>query len=202
MALVSGNSFGMSHWSDYKVIAPNNPKVSPVQKCLVCGKYFVESEQPYSFGKTHSSNRGELSYEEWKDAYNQFANDESVDNVVLSHVMFWLIQAYNDYYFRPDYRTFPNPPVDPQEEAFITNIIYRFIEIADKNEVPLALIAEFYREAGDMEKSLQVLSSINLVELNKMDFSICAGVKKRICTGNRRVFHLFCIDNPEWENKD
>lgn len=194
MTLASGNSIGAMHWSDYKVIAPNMPKVSPVQKCLECGKYYLESNQPFSWGKKFSFEQGELTYMEWKEAYNQFANDGSISKKDLTSVMFWLIQAYNDYYHRPNYMLFPSPTVDPKEEAFITNIIYKFIDVTDWSKEPLVLKAELYREAGDMEKSLQVLSCIPIEGLNDAELYICAGIKRKIKTGNKKVFNLYSLD--------
>lgn len=136
---------------------------------------------------------------EWKEAYGQFVNDESFSKKDLTNVMFWLIQAYNDYYHRPNYRLFPSPAIDSKEEAFITNIIHKFIDVADWSKVPIVLKAELYREAGDMEKSLQVLSCIQVEELSNTELCICAGIKRRIKTGNKRVFNVYSLDLLDYE---
>lgn len=82
---------------------------------------------------------------------------------------------------------------------FITNIIHKFIDVADWSKVPIVLKAELYREVGDMEKSMQVLSCIQVEELSNTELCICAGIKRRIKTGNKKVFNVYSLDLLDYE---
>ena len=150
MTIISGNTFGAEYWSDNKRIAPMLPQASPVQKCPHCGKYYLKSKQQSVDGDNYSGDLGELNYPEWKEAYCQFASEKTIpvqhpcteitDNDFLN-IRYWLIQAYNDYYYR-------NKKAAPSQEeyAFFCDVVKEFIDVFDWSQMkPLLLKAEFYR---------------------------------------------------------
>ena len=76
MSLMSGNTFGARLWSDKKQDAPMCPEVSWVQKCPHCGKYYILSRKEFVSSKTTmSSDLGELSLQEAKEALAQLIAD-------------------------------------------------------------------------------------------------------------------------------
>lgn len=186
MTLISGNTFGASMWSDCKMIAPMLPEVSPVQKCPNCGKYYLEHKQPFENGDDYSFAKGEMTYQEWKEAYNQFLEEQEIDKTEFFMVRLWLIQAYNDCYYRKNQEA-----VNTQEEDFIAGIIKEFVEFHDGDDGLKPLIkAEFYREAGDMQRCAELLSEINSEELQGNEIAVYMGVKERMEAGDRSVFKL------------
>lgn len=128
LSLTSGNTIGSTQWSDGKMVAPMLPSVSPVQKCPHCGKYYLHYKQEGESGTRPSDEGGDLSYREWKEAYQQFSANTSdekndndglfrrivqkikvrkVDNTLDDHdwsvILRGLIYAYNDCHYRgPD----------------------------------------------------------------------------------------------------
>ena len=153
-----------------------------------------------------------MTYHEWKEAYFQFLNEkgvvkgnnrlvQAINNLIaiecypedLVEIRFWLIQSYNDCYYRHDsqYIGHDNKELDPEEESFIAGIINEFIELHDWSEGPDSLLkAELYREAGDMQKSLKVLSQINLEKFGNGELKVYCGIKERIKAGDKRVFKI------------
>lgn len=73
--LISGNTFDSELWSDTKLIAEMLPQVSPVHKCNRCGKYYFYRKRICGESKDWRSEKGQLSYHEWKEAYYQIQND-------------------------------------------------------------------------------------------------------------------------------
>ena len=98
--LVSGNTYGQTVWSDNKVFAPMLSRVSFVQKCSSCGAYYLLSRQKTKYSNDFSSNLGELSYEEMKEAWTALKTlDNLTENERLAMLMM-LLWAYNDKYNR------------------------------------------------------------------------------------------------------
>lgn len=212
LAIESGNAIDAEFWSDGKMIAPMLPQVSPVQKCLRCGKYYLEYRCFSRSGLGQSWEKGEMIYHEWKEAYSQFLNEkgvakgknrlvQAINNLFaieinpedMAEIRLWLIQSYNDCYYRHDsqYIEHEIEELDPEEESFIAGIINEFIELHDWSEGPDSLLkAELYREAGDMQKSLKVLSQINLEKFGNGELKVYCGIKERIKAGDKRVFKI------------
>ena len=212
LAIESGNAIDAEFWSDGKMIAPMLPKVSPVQKCQRCGKYYLEYRCFSRSGLGKSWEKGEMTYYEWKEAYSQFLSEKGVakgkNRLVqayndfssikcnpedLVNIRYWLIQSYNDCYYRHDsqYIGHETKELDPEEESFIAGIINEFIELYDWSERSDSLLkAELYREAGDMQKSSEVLSQINPEELENGELKVYCGIKERIKAGDKRVFKI------------
>lgn len=183
MTLLSGNTFGARFWSDGKMMASRLPEVSIVQKCPKCGKYYLRVGQPDEYGEAVSFELGTLTYQEWKEAYSQFAKDgEHAD--VMECLKLFLIHAYNDY-FRGGITSFP-----AQDDNFIVGIIKEYIDLKDWSKTTPLLKAELYREANEMEKCAEVLSEIEQKSLNYYEGKTFMAIKERMERGDRRVFEL------------
>ena len=184
MSLMSGNTFGARFWSDGKRIAPMLPNISPVQRCLDCGKYYLLYQQEFELGTGHSFETGDLEYHEWKEAFAQFS-EEGLKKSDMANVMLGLIQAYNDYCYRDRDSHEPSE----EETLFITSIIGEFIRMYNwrKVEVPL-LKAELYREMGEMKKCARVLSSLEDKPMKDLEKALFNGIKERMEKGDRTVF--------------
>ena len=196
MTLMSGNTFGAEYWSDNKEIAPMLPKVSPVQKCPHCGKYYLKHKQDTEEGDDYTFDLGTLSYPEWKEAYSQFTCQHAqkvkdkhteITDDDLNDMEFLLIQAYNDYYHR-------NKVAEPSEKEYIFFcwILNRFIEGYDWSSIEAPLLkAEFYREANEMKKCAEVLRAIPYDMLEDYEKGIYDGIKDRMEKNDIIVFQLF-----------
>ncbi len=195
MSLVSGNTFGAEYWSDNKQIAPMLPSTSPVQKCPNCGKYYMEYKQIKERGHEYSFDLGELSYSEWKEAYQQLvsqheikANNKYVDitDDDIQTINFFFIHAFNDHF----HRKMETEPSN-EEYAFFCKVVNDFIDgfYWPEDKVPL-LKAEFYREANEMEKCAEVLNSINYDQLQNFEKEIYNAIKNRMEAGDTVVFKL------------
>ena len=186
MNIVSGNTFGAVYWSDNKRKAPMLPQVSPVQKCSHCKKYYFKRKNEHGVGKNTSSERGELTYSEWKKAYIQFMA-EKISGKDKVDLYFWLIQAYNDHYFR-------NPKAHAPTKAeydFFVKITLSFIKSFDWTQVDYPLLkAELYREAGKMQECAKILKSISYKSLQDFEKDIYNGIKKRMNNNDSKVFKL------------
>lgn len=183
--LASGNTFGAKHWSDQKMIAPMLPRVSPVQKCPKCGKYYLEYKQPYKEGDDWSSERGELSYHEWKEAYEQFKADKSIKRDDMQIIRRHLIMAFNDEYYR-----YGDNMAEAREEAFFIEIINDYIASNKWNSQNMLFKAELYREAGEMTKCEEVLSQISTKSLNEFELKIYDMIKTKMAQGDKMVFMI------------
>lgn len=195
LSLCSGNTIGARTWSDAKQLAPMMPRVSPVQKCSHCGKYYLEYKQKGEQGKDYSFEKGELSYKEWKEAYLQFANDGAGLNATIKldkndwvNIRLGLIQAFNDCY----YRDYDSSDFEPKEEReFIVGIIHDFINSFKwfPRMDPL-LKAELYREACEFEQCKKVLDSVSYRRLDEYERRIYDGIKTRMENKDFKVFRI------------
>ena len=183
--LASGNTFGAKHWSDQEMIAPMLPRVSPVQKCPACGKYYLEYKQPYKEGDDWSSERGELSYQQWKEAYEQFKADKSIKSDDMQIIRHHIIMAFNDEFYRNG-----SDLVTSQEEAFFIEIINDYIASNKWNSQNMLFKAELYREAGEMDKCREVLSQISTKSLKEFELKIYDMIKTKMTKGDKTVFQL------------
>ena len=219
MSLGSGNTIGAQYWSDLKVTAPMLPKISPIQKCADCGKYYLEYKQDASEGEKYSFEDGKLSYWEWKEAYGQLC-DEGIDEEDLLNVRGWLVQSYNDFFHREETKNTSSK----DEYLFIKGVINELIKTIDWSETldPLfpggasfgdpaqekfvlssklspVLKAELYREAGEFQKCKELLLSFQGKSINTFDAQLCYGIKEQVEKGESAVFKFY--DDREEEEK-
>ena len=185
--MLSGNTFGATFWSDNKRVAPMLPMVSPVQKCPSCGKYYFEFKNRCGEGNSHSFALGELTFPEWKEAYAQF-QAEGVDDKTLNNLRFWLIQSYNDYF----YRSKEAPKPSEEDFEFFSKTVVEFIDSFNWNKAAdLLMKAELYREANMMQECRQVLDSIPFDQLNEDHMGIFEGIRLRMEKNDHVVFQLY-----------
>ena len=185
--MLSGNTFGATFWSDNKRVAPMLPMVSPVQKCPSCGKYYEEVKNRCGEVNSHSFALGELTFPEWKEAYAQF-QAEGVDDKTLNNLRFWLIQSYNDYF----YRSKEAPKPSEEDFEFFSKTVVEFIDSFNWNKAAdLLMKAELYREANMMQECRQVLDSIPFDQLNEDHMGIFEGIRLRMEKNDHVVFQLY-----------
>ncbi len=193
MSLVSGNTTRAVCWSDNKMIAPMLPHVSLVQKCPHCGRYYLHYKQKGEYGEYESFEKGELTFEEWKEAYLQFDHEcAMLDKNDWANVRMGLIQAYNDMITgRCD--VFPDGfgSEEPSKEEFVVSVINDFVREFDWSSVKNPLLkAELYREAGQFDDSMETLQSINIVDLDENERVIYDDIKARVKQKDLKVFRI------------
>lgn len=151
LSLLSGNTFGQVVWSDCKSIAPMLPKVSFVQKCPHCGKYYLLSRQKPEYGNTHSSEKGELNYKEIKEAWSMLKDVEDLTENERLTILIMQVWAYNDEYTRGKDATAPKA-----EQDYFKEIVDMLIKL---DSVDTLLKAELLRETGRFSDALDLLSN-------------------------------------------
>ena len=193
LSLVSGNTFGSILWSDGKQISPMLPKVSPVQKCPRCRKYYLYYKQPTKTADHESFTTGNLSYKEWKEAFVQLIAEPTLDDHDKSVIYMHLIQAFNDHYYRgPAPAIYTKESVPPEEEfRYIEKIIIEFIKSTEwKYNSNLLLKAELYREIGDFSQCEQTLNTIDISCLDDYERNIFKGISQRVDAREKKVFKI------------
>lgn len=204
MTLCSGNTIGIVCWSDNKEIAPMLPRVSPVQKCPKCGKYYLQYKLGEEVGKDISFELGNMSFFEWKEAYLQFKNDDTgLDKTDWEKIRKGLMHAYNDCFSREKSEQEYNPI--PEEFAFFVDVVDVFIEEhVWHSEQDMLLKAELYRETGRFKECLAILNSIDENSQNDLFHDI----KERAEHKDVRVFRILDVEErleknrKEWEEKE
>lgn len=149
LSLMSGNTIHGRQWSDLKSVYPMLPKVSPIQKCPSCGKYYFAENVEKRQGTDYSFEKGDLTYQELKEAAVQFGDTlEKKDRDTLNILLLW---AYNDIYNREgvDIKEAPF-----EERDYIDDV---HDELLARDDVDNVVYAEFLREAGDFDDALDLL---------------------------------------------
>lgn len=178
-SIISGNTFGMTQWSDLKSYYPMFRRVSPVLRCSVCERYFL-SRDGQIVGKCklqRKSSWGDLSYKSLKEAFEQIqpsGDDEKELRLMLLH-------GYNDNYGGCADSELPSDaPID--ERKYFEDNAKRLIELIPDNKL---FCAEIYRELGEFEKSLELLNGV-AITANLADF--VEQIKSRALQHDSRVF--------------
>lgn len=152
MSLRSGNTIGGRRWSDLKSFYPMMPQVSPIQRCPSCGKYFFKNSVKVKQGEGYSSERGELEYDELKEAAIQFGDTLSAeDKTTLNTLLLW---AYNDLYNRGTVDD--DEQASPEEKSYIGKVLDELLSNKGIDELTRA---EYLREKGCFEEAVAVLDS-------------------------------------------
>ena len=186
MTLVSGNTIGAEYWSDNKRIAPMLPTVSPVQKCPNCGKYYFGHKNRQGQSENTSFELGELTFYEWTEAYDQF-QAEGVNEDEMLAVRFWIIQSYNDDFYRE------KDSAGPTDNDFLvfSKMVIELNTFHNWKSVQQHLLkAELYREANLMKECKEVLDSIPFDELEDYEKNIFNDIKRRMENNDKVVFKL------------
>ena len=189
MTLVSGNTCGAEYWSDGKIIAPMLPKVSFVQKCPRCKKYYIMGRQRDSFPNQIESRtnggftleRGLLSFSEMKEAFAQLSSEGFQGEEEEAQVRIMLHYAYNDYCYRSEDKKEDN---EEDRKLFHDNALW----LIENFIVDNLLKAEFYREIGEFETSHNVLKSVDVEDGFLKD--ILSSIQKRLELKDCEVFKI------------
>lgn len=163
--LLSGNNLGQVVWSDNKTIAPMLPRVSFVQKCPQCGGYYMMSRQKNDeFSGNPSSEKGELSYQELKEAWAKLKSLPDLTQNEKTAVLMMQVWAYNDKYTRGK-----DIPIPDEEKTYFKIIVDDLLLLDDVDEL---LKRELLRETGRFEEATAPLNTFDsnngiLVEAKK-----------------------------------
>jgi DNA-directed RNA polymerase subunit RPC12/RpoP len=154
MSLLSGNTLDARYWSDLKIEAPMMPQVSFIQKCAECGKYFLMSRLEEKYGENFSSELGNLSYEETKEALQELLYDSCSLNEQFGLIMEY-IHSFNDKYLRKEKIDIP----ETEQKLFnrYVNQIIHFEGAWGDSPNSQLLKAELFRESGQFDKSLSII---------------------------------------------
>lgn len=193
LSLVSGNTFGSILWSDGKQISPMLPKVSPVQKCPRCRKYYLYYKLPTKTADHESFTTGNLSYKEWKEAFVQLIAEPTLDDHDKSVIYMHLIQAFNDHYYRgPAPAIYTKESVPTEDEfRYIEGIISEFINKTEwKYNSNLLIKAELYREIGDFANCEKTLNAIDISCLDNFERNIFNCISQKAEAGDKKVFMI------------
>ena len=99
--LMSGNSFGSRQWWDLRQDCPMLPRVSYVQRCPHCGKYYMTAVAQHKEGTEWSFELGALSYPEMRQAWSQLKDELQLTlRIFLLREYVW---TYNDTFQRENY---------------------------------------------------------------------------------------------------
>ena len=93
--LLSGNNIGATLWSDARYVAPMLPEKSPVQKCPICGHFFLLSKVECKKGNNVSFEEGWLSFDDSIAAFKELNNGKTDRVELLTIIITW---AYNDMF--------------------------------------------------------------------------------------------------------
>lgn len=152
MSITSGNTFGAKLWSDNKQECPMLPRLSSIQKCPNCGKYYRMSMAKQEYNEdSYSHDLGHLSYDEAKEAFAQLLGD-SCDQETELDMRLLLHHAYNDHHWRYEVRT----PSDEDKALFHDNGLW-LIENWLQDDV---IKSEFYRQISEFDKAAELISTV------------------------------------------
>lgn len=185
MSLLSGNMVNTRCWSDNKVESPMLPRLSYVQKCPQCGKYYLLARQKAIHkekGIGFTLERGILSFPEMVEAFKQL-NSEGMNEIEEANVRLLVLHSYNDYFYR---ELTDDQPTEEDKQINRTNI-YWLIENWAQDEI---LKAELYREAGDLDKAIEILSDIDVSDKTRRRIR-----KKILRRAKKNVTTVFEITN-------
>ena len=180
-ALMSGNTFGSTQWSDAKMYAPMLPHPSLVMRCPHCSKYhFYEPKQIVGMcNVAGDSSWGNLSYASLKEAFAQL--EPSGDRELDLRIM--LIHAYNDLYGGcPGTKTPEEAPA--HERLYFERNVRKVISMHSDN---MLFCAELYRELGEYDQARTLLRNITGEDYLQ---NIARQIDDRAQRGDSRVFVL------------
>lgn len=197
MSLISGNTFGARQWSDTKMFAPMLPRVSDVQKCRHCGKYFMYREARIRFDESNDSFKfttvtGKLSYEEMKQAFLMLEDSVGGKESELDLRMAFL-HSFNDAFrecmdcYSGDIKdSSQRNETDYELHRSNLNAILSLID-ASKDENGI-FIAEIYRELGQFDDCISMLD--NFKSTSGPVGSIAAQIREKAFLEDDKVFEI------------
>ena len=176
LQLMSGNTIGATLWSDAKQIAPMLPRVSHIQRCPTCGKYFFYTQEvKVGTSDCYGGGTGDLPLEYLQQALDQLqptGDDESA-------LRFYILWAFNDRYGDMEQSDIP---VDEWE--YHVDNVHHLVQM----DIEDLLKAELYREIGEFELAIQFLKSLEVTEETK---ELYHKILQQAKQHNRKVFVLY-----------
>lgn len=181
LCLASGNTFGARHWSDNKQEADMLPRLSYVQRCPCCGKYYLLDGAVCRQAKDgFSMDTGRLSWKEMKEAFRQLSEEGFCDGQHEANVRMLLLQTFNDCYHRS---------AEGKEIGEADARLFRGNALWLAGHFGHGLfVAELYREAGMMEEARKELESSE--PANEFEEKVKLLILKHIDRNDTTVFLL------------
>lgn len=177
--LICADPYVKELWSDNRDVRPWMPKIFPIQKCANCGQYyFIEPEQHYIVDI--DADPETLTYEQLKDAHEQFATTELTDwqTLQLNQELLW---AYNDKFNRherhPHVRIFNEPK--PEDVALFEEVTQYFLHRYPTDVHGDILRANLLCQAGEYEKAKEILAQVMDPQLYYMTEAMLYHIKAR-----------------------
>ena len=125
------------------------PRISPIQKCPSCGKYYFANNVETREGEGFCMEKGNLTYRQLKNAAVQFGETLSKsDRDTLNMLLLW---GYNDLYNREGVEL---EKASANEKAYIGRVLD---ELLDREDIDDVMRAEFLRERGCFDDALALL---------------------------------------------
>jgi hypothetical protein len=190
MQLLSGNTFGAIQWSDTRCKYPMMPKVSDIQQCTRCGRYYFLNQAKQREGSTHSFELGELTFYQLKEAKNQFDSDtlrEEQRGFVLNVE---LVMAYNDKFQRVTDETKSNSmPVPSADDVRVfQDAVQELLDEIGTSKQYTLFRAELLREIGRFSEAKAVLEAMD--DADKYEHWVATQMLKHIEQSDKRPFRL------------
>lgn len=185
ISLLSGNTFGAKSWSDTKQEAPMLPRLSVVQKCPHCGHYFMLPDEKPRYSKTndYTMDTGDLPFEEMKPAFLLLENEVvGTDKELALRLSF--IHSFNDA-FRFEEKDLRNKA---DWDLHKSNLLATVPLLKKQGEDSIPVIAEFYREAEEYQRCLDVLDSY--IQSNDFLNAVCDEIRMRAKNSDPIVFEI------------
>ena len=173
---MSGNTFGAILWSDAKQIAPMLPRVSYIQRCPNCGKYFFYTQEVEAgTSNNYGGGTGDLPLEYLKQALTQLQPTGNEEHILRINIL-W---AFNDRYGDMEQSDIPI-----EEWAYHVDNVHHLVQM----DIDALLRAELFREIGDFDKAIQILQSHEVAD-NLKDLQ--RQLLQQSQQHNRKVFALY-----------
>ena len=176
LQLMSGNTIGATLWSDGKEIAPMLPRVSRIQRCPTCSKYFFYSLDVTSgTSNRYGSQSGELPLEYLKQALTQLQPTGNDEHILRINIL-W---AFNDRYGDMEQSDIPI-----EEWEYHVDNVHHLVQM----DIDALLRAELFREIGDFEQAIQILQSHEVADnLKDLQRQLLQQAQQH----NRKIFVLY-----------
>lgn len=169
-------------WSDGFQDAPMLPRVSHVQKCPHCGKYFViDYEKPAEYGDSMSFDTGKLTIAEMCEAYIQLI-ELQLKMSDVPYILESLIFAFNDEYGRQGKKCMNS------KQQTLFDAALRNMAMSHADEIDPVLVGEYWRELGEFDTCIDTLSKVK--PCNEYQAHIMDEIIKHAKQGDKDVFEI------------
>ena len=176
LQLMSGNTIGATLWSDAKQIAPMLPRVSYIQRCPTCGKYFFRTKDVMAgTSNNYGGGTGDLPLEYLKQALTQLQPTGNDEHILRINIL-W---AFNDRYGNMEQSDIPI-----EEWEYHVDNVHHLVQM----DIDALLRAELFREIGDFEQAIQILQSHEVADnLKDLQRQLLQQAQQH----NRKIFVLY-----------